>query len=176
MTEKKAKRMATNYAVPQNRDDCDAMIRQLGETRRGIDRIEADMNDQLAAIKEQFEKAAEPLRERADALLSGIEHFCATYRSELTKGGKVKHHRFKNGDVNWRKRPSKVTLRGADSVIERLKELSLKRFIRTTEQVNKEAILADPDAVQSIKGISIGSEGEDFVVEPFEAELKSTQD
>ncbi len=175
MTEKKAKRLATNYPVPQNRDDCDAMIRQLGDLRREIARIEADMNDRLARIKERFEERAEPLRDKATELLSGIEHYCAANREELTGGGKVKFHRFKNGDVNWRKRPSKVTLRGTEAVIERLKELGLKRFIRTAEQVNKEAVLSDPEAVKSVKGLSIGSEGEDFVVEPFEAELNGAK-
>jgi len=44
------------------------------------------------------------------------------------------------------------------------------RFIREKEEVNKEAILNEQDAVKHVPGISI-SQGEDFMVVPFEVEL-----
>ncbi|MES0879676.1 host-nuclease inhibitor Gam family protein [Roseibium sp. SCP14] len=167
----KAKRLAANYPVPQSKEDCDEMIRVLGDVRRELARTEADMNDKLAETKETFEKKAEPLRDKAEELLSGIETWCAANRDKLTQNGKVKFAKLKNGEIRWRVRPRKVNLRAVDAVIERLKELGLKRFIRTKEEVNKEAILEDQEAVKGVKGISIGSEGEDFVVEPFEAAL-----
>lgn len=167
----KAKRLARDYPVPQSKEDCDEMIRTLGEVRREIGRTEADMNDKLAEVKENFEKRAEPLREKAEELLSGIETWCAANRDALTRDGKVKFAKMKNGEIRWRARPRKVSLRAKDAVLQRLKDLGLTRFIRVKEEVNKEAILEDPAAVTSIKGIAIGSEGEDFVVEPFEAEL-----
>ena len=48
----------------------------------------------------------------------------------------------------------------------------LKRFIRTKEEINKEAILDEPEVVASVKGISI-TQKEDFVIVPFETELES---
>jgi phage host-nuclease inhibitor protein Gam len=39
------------------------------------------------------------------------------------------------------------------------------------EEVNKEALLAEPEIAGTVAGVSIGSPGEDFIVEPFEAEL-----
>lgn len=171
----KTKTLARNHPVPQNREDCDQMIRDLGEIRRTIGRIEADMNDQMAETKEVFEKLAEPLREKVEELTGGIEAFCAVNRDALTGGGKVKFHKFANGEVNWRKRPPKVNLRNIDLVIERLKENGLRRFIRTSEAVNKEAVLDEPEAVKAIKGITVGSEGEDFVIEPFETELNAAK-
>jgi|GEM_PF-1800630 len=38
---------------------------------------------------------------------------------------------------------------------------------------HKEAMLADPEKARMIAGISIGSEGEDFIAEPFEAEISA---
>ncbi|MEC9342674.1 MAG: host-nuclease inhibitor Gam family protein, partial [Pseudomonadota bacterium] len=67
--------------------------------------------------------------------------------------------------------PPRVTVRGQDAVIEALRAIGLGRFIRIKEEVNREALLAEPDVARSVAGISIGSEGEDFVVEPFEEEL-----
>ena len=167
------KRMTTNYPVPQNNDDCDDQIRALGDIRRELARIDATMGDRLATVKEQFETKAQPLKEKMDELLGGIETYCAANRDKLTNGGKVKYANFKNGEVKWRIRPPKVTLRGKDAILEALKAVGLKRFIRTSEDVNKDAVLADPKAVKAIKGLTVGSEGEDFVVEPFEASLNA---
>lgn len=169
----KAKRLATNLPVPQSRDECDTMIRDLGSTRRDLQRIEADMNDRIARIKHDFEAKAAPLRDHADALLGGIETWCAANRDQITAGGKVKFYRFGNGEVKWRLRPAKVTIRGKSDVLSALASLGLHQFVRVTEDVNKDAILDDPDAVKGVKGISVGSEGEDFTVEPFEAALSS---
>jgi phage host-nuclease inhibitor protein Gam len=63
-----------------------------------------------------------------------------------------------------------VRVTGAEAVLDVLRKLGLARFIREKEEVNKEAILNEPEAVSHVPGISI-SQGEDFVVVPFEAEL-----
>lgn len=165
------KRLARNYVVPQTREDCDAMIKDLGIVRRDILRLEADMNDRLAAVKDEYEKKAQPLKEKAEELFSGIETWSEANRAVLTNSGKVKFSEFGNGVIRWRLRPARVVIRSAEAVIESLKELGLTRFVRVKEEVNKDAILDDPDAVRAVKGISIGSAGEDFAVEPFEKEL-----
>jgi phage host-nuclease inhibitor protein Gam len=84
----------------------------------------------------------------------------------------VKFHKVPAGENNWRRRPPKVSVRGMAVVLERLKSLGLKRFIRTKEEVNKEAMLAEPDVAASVDGINVGSEGEDFVITPFETDLE----
>ena len=47
----------------------------------------------------------------------------------------------------------------------------LSRFIRTKYEVNKDAVLADPKAIEGIQGISL-RQGEDFVVEPWDTKLE----
>ena len=165
------KRLARTYNVPQNREECDQMIRDLGTVRRDLLRLEADMNDQLATVKADYETKAQPLKDKADELFSGIETWSEANRAKLTNGGKVKFAEFGSGLIRWRQRPARVVIRSADAVIESLKELGLTRFVRVKEEVNKDAILDDPDAVRAVKGISIGSAGEDFAVEPHEQEL-----
>jgi phage host-nuclease inhibitor protein Gam len=73
--------------------------------------------------------------------------------------------------VQWRLRPPKVVVKGLEAVLDKLRRMGLERFIRTKEEINKEAILAEPDAVKRVAGISI-EQGEDFVIKPFETQLE----
>jgi phage host-nuclease inhibitor protein Gam len=99
--------------------------------------------------------------------------FAEANRDRLTGGGKVKFASFATGKISWRSRPAKVSIRGAEDVMEAIKAMGLAaRFIRVKEEPNKEAMLEDRQTAAMIKGISIGSEGEDFIVEPFETELQ----
>ena len=72
----------------------------------------------------------------------------------------------------WRQRPPSVSIRGTEAVLETLERMGLTRFIRTRSEPNKEAMLAEPDAVRGIAGITIVSGVEDFVITPFEAEVQ----
>jgi phage host-nuclease inhibitor protein Gam len=63
-----------------------------------------------------------------------------------------------------------VRITGEESVRDALQRLRLDRFLRTKIEINKEAILNEPEAVALIPGIKI-SQIEDFVVTPFEADL-----
>lgn len=44
--------------------------------------------------------------------------------------------------------------------------------LRVKEEVNKEAMLAEPDVARTVAGVTVGSAGEDFVIKPFETELE----
>lgn len=167
----RVKAAALDHAVPQSRDDVVDAIAQIGEAQRERDRIQADMNDALAALREQYETRARPFAERITELARGVQTYCEAHRDELTNAGKVKTHAFSSGEVRWRMRPPSVVIRAADVVIDTLKTLGLGRFVRTKDEINKEAILADADAVAGIKGVTI-TQKEDFVVVPWDTELE----
>jgi len=164
-----------NLPVPQSREAAAEAVRRIGELNRELGRVEADMNDQLARIKEQHEAKAHPLRESITALTEGVKIWAEANRAELTQDGKIKTADLGTGTIAWRLRPPRVALprpkeRLAELIL-RLKGMGLGRFVRTIEEVNREAMLAEPDVARGVPGVSIGSAGEDFVVEPFEAEL-----
>ena len=46
--------------------------------------------------------------------------------------------------------------------------LGLDRFIRTKQEINKEALLNEPEVAKGIAGITIKTGVEDFVIKPFE--------
>lgn len=161
---------AAPVPVPQSRDQVSAEIREIGEKQRDLVRIQAMMNDQLAEVKERWEEQAQPLQARIDTLTQGIQIWSDANRDTLTQGGKTKTAAFPAGEIAWRLRPPSVRVTGAEAVLDVLRRLGLTRFVRTKDEVNKEAILNEPEAVAHVPGIAI-SQGEDFLVIPFEAEL-----
>ena len=168
---RKIKSDAPRFAIPQNREDCTDYIARIGRAQRERERIQASMNDELAAIRAGYEEQARPHAETIKALSQGVQVWCDANRDTLTMGGKTKTANLASGEVRWRLRPRKVLTRGLEAVIEALQELRLDRFLRPKVELNKEAILADPEGVKHVKGISI-DQGEDFVIVPFETELE----
>jgi len=169
-----AKKLKSKAAVytPQSQTDCAADIKKLGDLQRERARLAADMNDEIAAITKRFQPRLEQLGERIDTLQTGVQIWCDAHRSELTKAHKVKFANLVTGEVAWRQRPPSVSIRGTEAVLETLERMGLTRFIRTRSEPNKEAMLAEPDAVRGIAGITIVSGVEDFVITPFEAEVQ----
>lgn len=170
----KAPRLKTDaviFNVPQTKDDVVGCIAAIGRHQRERARIETLMNDELATVREAWEKQAAPHLEEIKRLVAGVQFWCEANRAALTQDGKVKYAHLASGDVKWRMTPPKVTVRALDNLLEVLKQLGLTRFIRIKEEINKEAVLAEPDAVTHLKGITL-TQKEEFIVQPFETELE----
>jgi len=173
MSRLKTKTLGANLPVPQNRDEAARAVREIGDDRRRLARLEADMNDRIAALKQRYEEQAAPINERVEAATEGLKIWAEANRTALTGGDKTKTVDVGTGEIKWRLRPPSVRLKAIDDVIARLRELGLSRFVRTKEEVNKDALLAEPEVARTVTGISIGTAGEDFIVEPFEAALSA---
>jgi len=166
---KKVKALAA-AGVMQSRDKVIDAVSKIGDAMRERSRIEAAMNDELAQIKTLFEKQALPHNDLIAQLSTGVQGWCEAHRDELTQGGKTKTAALPTGEVKWRTTPPSVSIKGVEAVLQLLREKKLLTLIRTKEEINKEAILADTKAVVGIAGITI-SQKEEFVIEPFNVEL-----
>ena len=171
MAKAATKSPAATVRVPQTREQTTEAIAAIGRHQRERARIEAAMNDAIAAIKQQHEEAARPHAEAIRALSEGVQTWCEAHRDELTDNRRTKTANLASGEVKWRLSPPKVVLKGIEKVLETLRARRLTDMIRVKEEVNKEAILADPAAVSGIKGIRI-EQDELFVIEPFETKLE----
>ncbi|EDT3088935.1 host-nuclease inhibitor protein Gam [Salmonella enterica subsp. enterica serovar Newport] len=164
------KAAAASY-TPQSKEQVSVDIKKIGDIQRELTRIETDANDQIAVIMNQNTPKIEALRAELDVLQKGVQTWCEANRSTITKGDS-KTANLITGEVAWRKKPDSVSLKGVEIVIETLKKLKLDRFIRRKEEVNKDAILADREAVKGVTGISIVSGKETFSITPFEQEIE----
>lgn len=157
--------------VCQSKEQTMDAIRTLGDTQRELTRLETEINDQIAAITAARKEEINALRAREESLSLGIQGWCEANRAQLLKDG-GKEANLVTGLVKWRCRPPSVSIRGVDKVLETLRALGLGRFIRTKDEPNKEAMLAEPRAVSGVAGITIVSGVEDFVIEPFEVDVR----
>jgi phage host-nuclease inhibitor protein Gam len=157
--------------VPQSKGDAAADIHALGELQREFERVRSVMNDRIAATTKEFQPLLEGLSTRIQALQSGVQTWCEANRVALCgEGDRLgKTVNLVTGEVSWRQRPPSVTIRNADGVVQLLIEADLARFVRRKSEPNREAMLAEPDAVRGIPGIAIVTGLEDFTITPFEA-------
>ncbi len=156
--------------VPQNRDEAAAEIRKIGDLQREFFRAQAAMNDDIAVITASAQPVLEQIKTQITSLQEAVQGYCEANRDDLTNGGKVKTANLVTGEIQWRQRPPSVRVSKSELVLETLARLGLMRFIRTKEEVNKDAILDEPDAVRGVAGLTIVTGVEDFVITPFEQE------
>ncbi len=157
--------------APQTIEQVVAAVAEIGRHQRERARLETEMNDALAIIRQKFEEQAQPMAEQIRVLSHGVQAWCEAHRKEITENGKTKTVTLPSGEVKWRKSPPKVNIRSTKDVLAYFKKWGMEEFIRTKEEINKEAILAKREAVAGIKGVSV-SDSEDFVIVPFETKLE----
>ncbi|HVY34853.1 MAG TPA: host-nuclease inhibitor Gam family protein [Caulobacteraceae bacterium] len=165
----KAKTKAAPAA--QTRDEAESLVARIGEIQRELTRRDADLGDGVAKLKEAAERAAAPLKTELAQAQARVQGFCEANRAALTHGERTKTVQLATGKVSWRLRPPAVSVRGVEAIVSYLHSQGLVQFLRTKFEIDKEAMLKAPLQACLVPGVTIGSEGEDFVIEPFEAEL-----
>ncbi len=161
-------------SITQTREEVIANIKRIGDLQRERERVQTSMNDAVAQLQERAAEEIAPFDTEIEELQASILMYCTTNRDVLTDGGKVKFADLITGKVLWRNNPPKVQIRGNDAVLALLEQdEKYERFVRTKREVNKEAVLNEPDffAGNPVPGLSIVQGKEFFVIEPYNQEL-----
>ena len=158
-------------AVPKSLNEAAQFLAQIGEEQRATDEIKSGLNAVVDKLKAKAVADSEPHQEKVSQLVEGLFAFAEAHRDELTDHGKRKTVEVPTGIFGWRMTPPAVKLRDVESILESLKALKLERFIRTKEEVDKEAMLKEPEVAGTVKGVSIGQH-EDFVAKPSELKVE----
>jgi phage host-nuclease inhibitor protein Gam len=160
--------------VPQSREDAVVYIGRIGTIRRQIASLKAVSDEAIRVAGEKFEADSAALADELASLETGVHTWCEANRTALTNDNKVKFHDFGTGSIKWRMLPPSVSLRAVENVIEQCRKVGFLQFIRTKDEVNKEAMLTEPDKARLIPGVTIKSGGEEFSIEPAELETSLT--
>ena len=158
-------------AIPKSLDEAAQFLARIGKEQRVVDMIQSNLNAAVDKLKTKAIASTKPHQKKISQLVEGLFAFAETNRDELTNDGKCKTVEVPTGTFGWRMTPSAVSLRGVKSILKSLKALKLTRFIRIKKEVNKEAMLKEPNVAKTVKGVSI-NQHEDFVAKPSELEVE----
>ena len=153
--------------VPKSIEEVALFVSEIGKCQRKLEQIQTKLNEDIEQIKAQAIKRSSPFQETINELFESIYIFARAHRSMLTDGGRRKRVDLLTGSIFWQLNPPAVSLRNVKKVIALCKRRALKRFIRVKEEVDKEAMLKEPEAATRIEGVKIRQK-EQFVVKPSE--------
>lgn len=125
-------------------EQADAKLLEVASFEAIIKQEEARMNKRMQEIRDQYETNTADARAKKSALEKEIELFCISNKQEFTK---QRSKELTHGTLGFRYNPPKVSLLNRKynwgTVIELLKRLFDDAYVRTKEEPNKDAILAD---------------------------------
>lgn len=125
-------------------EEVDSKLFQYAQIQAKIAKKEADMNSVIQKAKDKYND--ETLQDRAEVefIKKDIEGYLAINKNDFNN---VRTKKLVHGSVGFRFGKPKVLILSKkynmNSVIELAKKLFKTKYIRTVEELNKEAILAD---------------------------------
>jgi phage host-nuclease inhibitor protein Gam len=163
---RKLKKPAATVAAPRDRAEAETFLARIGAAERELAVIQAAFDEVVATAKAEAEERALAHRLEVEGLTTGIQLWAEANRAVLTQDGKTKTVDLATGKVGWRNRPPKVQVKDEDAVIAHIEAAELEQFLRRKVTLDRDALKADPVAANAIPGITIGSAGEEFFLEP----------
>ncbi|MBF0168768.1 MAG: host-nuclease inhibitor Gam family protein [Alphaproteobacteria bacterium] len=142
--------------VPQTRADAEALAANFAAVQREAELLAMCDEEEIAKIKERGRLRIDPMVARANDMAAALIAYVESNRADLFKDARTTRLGCAELTLRW----SGPTVTVARSVKEAqmvatLKGLGLTGLVRIEETVNKQAILANPDQVESVAGITI---------------------
>lgn len=173
MGSKKQRLKTDAVPTPASKEEAEQYLAAIGQDQREVSLIEQAMNEELEQVKAKYQEQAKPYNQRIEATFRALHNWAEANRDSLLKG-RLKTVRLTTGTLTWRMTPPKVNVRGTEAVIAALERFGLDRFLRLKKEIDKDAILKEPQAVEGIDGLSI-SQKEEFAATPDETEIERAE-
>lgn len=124
--------------------DVDEQLLELASFETLIQREEAAMNEKIQKTRDEYDERTRRAREQKAAIERNIEMFCIENKDEFEK---TRTRDLVHGSIGFRMTTPKVALLNKKynwgTVFELAKRVFGKKYIRVSEELDKEAILAD---------------------------------
>lgn len=174
MSKKRIKAKA--YPVPKTRQEAEELLGTIGSLQRKVGEYESKAAARIAGIQQAFAELAAPVNEQIEGAFQAVHAWAESNRGELCEGNS-KTVKLATGLLTWRFTPPAVKLTKVEAILSQLRAEGLTQFIRTTEEVNKQALLeAGEEAVaaRGIRGIKFTSH-EEFAAKPSETGIERVE-
>lgn len=136
-----ARRKVTAAPVLPDWAAVDGALRDIRECEHALTELGVDRDRRIDSVKEEYSKMALPLQNRIKKLEGDVKAYADAHRAELT--GKSRKLNF--GTVGYRisSRLILPTSKAAEAIVT-LKAMGRKEFIKTTETLDRAALLRQP--------------------------------
>lgn len=146
------------YPLPTSLEEVGFANQRIAELLRQIRMHELTFNARRAEIEKEETGLLKPLVAEIIAIGKSIFQYAEEHRDELTEGEKRRTVILpKAGSLQWYRTPLSVQIKKSEEeeVLKRLKMLNLLHYIRTKEEINREALLENSNVAPTIQGITI---------------------
>ncbi|MFZ5559460.1 MAG: host-nuclease inhibitor Gam family protein [Patescibacteria group bacterium] len=158
--------MVRKIEIPDSKTEVEIFITELAMFQKEAEEIENRLKKAVTALKIDADKRVKKINEIILRRVAAIYSFFLKNKKELTKDGKISIVKLSNGEMEVFLTNPTLNIRKEDQVITILKARGLgNQFIRTREEIIRDAVLQNPGAVADINGISI-TRKEKFLVRP----------
>jgi len=149
-----AKRVKVEISVPTvtTLEEADVLLSEIAARKRSLDLIKASMNESIDTLKVKAAAEGEELLREIEAREQALVRFAEGNKETLF--GKLKSRVLSFGEIGFRASTKAVLLNRKwswERVLDALKETGALRFIRTKEEVDKEALRAlKPEDLEAV--------------------------
>ncbi|MEM9734211.1 MAG: host-nuclease inhibitor Gam family protein [Pseudomonadota bacterium] len=161
--------------VAETPEEFHSHIKALGQWQAHLEKMEAEMNEALAPVKEAFETKSAPAKQQIEALTAAITTYAENNRAILTKDGALKTVKLPTGNISWKANPLSIVFdRDAADIVTDIMAKGTKAFkalIKTVSTPDKAAMKKDRKTAETIDGVRFVDDEETFKIEPFGAKL-----
>lgn len=152
--------------VPRNRTELEEFVSKIREAEQRISVTENEFNKEILALEakiNELKKAAKdearPYEKEVDELARGVHIFAEGYRADLTDQGARKTVELTPSEkIRWYFTPPAVEVDEEEEALKELESWGLSEFIRVKKEINREAILREPEKIENLKHLSVGQE------------------
>jgi phage host-nuclease inhibitor protein Gam len=152
-----------SVVVPENLEELVQFVKRIRAAEDAIREIEAknekktsQLETQIAELNQQAQVEAAPHAADIETLAKGVWIYAEGHRQELIKDEKVKTFELSSGDMlRWYFTKPRVEVEDEDAALKELKRKGFNDFIRVSEEVNKEVILANQEKMKGLKMLKI---------------------
>lgn len=152
--------------VPKDRAELEQFVSRIRETEQEISRLENEVREEVLELvakinkfKKKAQAKAKPYEEKINELAKGVYIFAEGHRNELTDQGAKKTVELAAGDkIKWYFTPPAVEVEEEEEALEELERRKLSQFIRTKKEIDKEAILREPEKIRGLKYLFVSQQ------------------
>lgn len=162
-------------SIPATVEEAIESLGKIGNLQRQIVRVNNALEGSVERLKQRATEKIVPREQQIQQLFEGLFIFAQARREELTEHGEKKTIRWPSGEIYWRTTPPAVNINNTERVLAALKAAGLNQFIRSKEEIDKEAILKEKEAIKNIKGITVGKK-EIFAAKPAKLEIEISKE